>query len=150
LRYDSVRLERAGPAAGGARSEPRHAGPADRAGYEEENPMSNGGFGGLGDMGGLMKQAQKMQKDMERIKSQLNEMVVEASSGGGVVTVNANGAREVLAIKIKPEAVDPDDLEMLEDLVQSAVNAALTKAQEMADKEMAKLTGGLNLPGMFG
>lgn len=114
--------------------------------------MSNGGFGGMGggDLGGLMKQAQKMQKDMERVKAQLNEMVVEASSGGGVVTVNANGAREVLAIKIKPEAVDPDDLEMLEDLVQSAVNAALTKAQEMADKEMGKLTGGLNLPGMFG
>ena len=113
--------------------------------------MSNGGLGGMGgDLGGLMKQAQKMQKDMERVKGQLSEMVVEASSGGGVVTVNANAAREVLAIKIKPEAVDPDDLEMLEDLVQSAVNAALKKAQELADREMGKLTGGLNLPGMFG
>jgi len=117
----------------------------------ERGTMSNGGLGGMGgDLGGLMKQAQKMQKDMERVKGQLNEMVVEASSGGGVVTVNANAAREVLAIKIKPEAVDPDDLEMLEDLVQSAVNAALTKAQEVADREMGKLTGGLNLPGMLG
>ena len=113
--------------------------------------MNAGGFGGMGgDFGGLMKQAQKMQKDMERIKTALEEMVVEASSGGGVVTVHANGSREVLAVKIKPEAVDPDDVEMLEDLVQSAVNAALKKSQELSDREMAKVTGGLNLPGMFG
>ncbi len=118
---------------------------------ESSSNMSNGGFGGMGaDFSGLMKQAQKMQKDVERIKASLQEMVVEASSGGGAVTVNANGAREILAIKIKPEAVDPDDLEMLEDLVQSAVNAVLTKAQEMSDKEMGKATGGFNIPGMFG
>ena len=102
------------------------------------------------DFGGLMKQAQKMQKDVERIKAALEEMVVEASSGGGVVPVHANGARDILAIKIKPEAVDPDDVEMLEDLVQSAVNAALKKAQELADKEMGKATGGFNLPNLFG
>ena len=102
------------------------------------------------DFGGLMKQAQKMQKDMERIKAALQEMVVEASSGGGVVTVHANGSHEILAVKIKPEAVDVEDLEMLEDLVQSAVNAALKKSQELADKEMGKVTGGFNLPGMFG
>ncbi len=102
------------------------------------------------DFGGLMKQAQKMQKDMERIKAALQEMVVEASSGGGVVTVHANGAREILAIKIKPEAVDPEDVEMLEDLVQSAVNAALKKSQELADKEMGKATGGFNMPNLFG
>jgi DNA-binding YbaB/EbfC family protein len=112
--------------------------------------MNTGGFGGGADFGGLMKQAQKMQKDMERIKAELEEMVVEASSGGGVVTVHANGAREILAVKIKPEAVDPDDTEMLEDLVTSAVNAALKKAQEMADQEMGKVTGGFNLPGLFG
>lgn len=102
------------------------------------------------DFGGLMKQAQKMQKDMEKIKATLQEMVVEASSGGGVVTVHANGAREILAIKIKPEAVDPEDVEMLEDLVQSAVNSVLKKSQELADKEMGKATGGFNLPNMFG
>ena len=113
--------------------------------------MSTGGFGGLGgDFGGLMKQAQKMQKEMERVKSALAEMVVEASSGGGVVTVHASGSREVLSIKIKPEAVDPDDVDMLEDLVTSAVNAALNKAQELADKEMGKATGGVNFSGLMG
>jgi DNA-binding YbaB/EbfC family protein len=113
--------------------------------------MSNGGFGGMGaDLGGLMKQAQKMQKDVERIKAALQEMVVEASAGGGVVTVHANGANEILGVKIQREAVDPDDLEMLEDLVQSAVNAALKKSRELAEKEMSKATGGFNLPGLFG
>ena len=113
--------------------------------------MSNGGFGGLGgDFSGLMKHAQKMQKEVERIKAALKEMVVEASSGGGAVTVHANGAREILAVKIKPEAVDPGDVEMLEDLVESAANAALRKSQELADKEMAKATGGFNLSNMFG
>lgn len=107
------------------------------------------GFGGA-DIGNLMRQAQQMQKEVERARAGLGDMVVEASSGGGVVTVHANGNREVLAIKIKPEAVDPDDVDMLEDLVQSAVNAALKKAQEMADKELAKVTGGMNLPGLLG
>ena len=109
--------------------------------------MSNG-FGA--DFSGLMKQAQKMQKDVERVKSSLAEMVVDASAGGGAITVHANGVREVLSIKIKPEVVDPDDLEELEDLVLAAVNAALSKAQELADKEMGKATGGFNLPGLFG
>ncbi|MBN2489321.1 MAG: YbaB/EbfC family nucleoid-associated protein [Planctomycetes bacterium] len=113
--------------------------------------MSRGGFPGMGpDFGGLMKQAQKMQKEVERIKAALQEMVVEASAGGGVVTVHASGAQEILGVKIRPEAVDPGDVEMLEDLVQTAVNAALVRSRELADKEMRGVTGGFNLPGLFG
>lgn len=103
---------------------------------------------GFGDMGGLFRQAQKMQKDMERIKAELAERVVEGTAGGDMVKAHVNGASEVVGIKINPEAIDPDDVEMLEDLVTAAVNAGLKKSKEMVDKEMGKVTGGLNLPGM--
>src|SRR5688572_16632758 len=116
-----------------------------------------GGPGGLpfnlGDMGGILKQAQDMQRKMAKITEELKERVVEASSGGGMVTAQASGAKELVGIKISKECVDPNDLGMLEDLVVAAVNQALKKANELHEKDMAKVTGGLGggmgLPGMF-
>ncbi len=118
--------------------------------------MAKGGFKGYRNtgsnmgMGNIMKQAQKMQQDMAKLQEELDEKIVEATSGGGVVTVIATGKKEIKEIKIKPEAVDPDDIEMLQDLILAAVNEALRKVEEMTADEMNKITGGLgNLPGMF-
>jgi DNA-binding YbaB/EbfC family protein len=105
--------------------------------------------GGLGNMGDLMKQAQKMQRDMARIQEELKERVVEGSAGGEMVKVLVNGANEVVSVKISPEVVDAEDLEMLEDLVLAAVNQGMKKSKELAQAEMQKVTGGLGLPGMF-
>ncbi len=102
--------------------------------------------GGLGQM---MKQAQKMQAQILKIQEEMGERTVEASSGGGMVTVTANGKQEVLSIRIEPEVVDPEDVDMLQDLVVAAVNEALKKAQEMVSEEMAKVTGGMQLPGLM-
>ncbi len=102
--------------------------------------------GGLGQM---MKQAQKMQAKIMKIQEEMADRSVEASSGGGMVTVTANGKQEILSIRIEPEVVDPEDVEMLQDLVAAAVNEALKKAQEMVAEEMAKVTGGMQLPGMM-
>lgn len=106
-------------------------------------------------MGGLLKQAQKMQQEMERIQNELATIKIEGSAGGGMVTAVANGSQELLEIKIDPEVVDPKDVEMLEDLVLAAVNQALEKAKSRAESEMAKATGGMmpnlggfKLPGM--
>ncbi|QAA30274.1 MULTISPECIES: YbaB/EbfC family nucleoid-associated protein [Clostridium] len=107
-----------------------------------------GGFGG-GNMNNLMKQAQKLQKDMEDMQKDLENKEFEASVGGGAVVVKVNGKKEVKSINIKPEVVDPDDVEMLEDLILSAVNEAMRKAEEETASKMGKLTGGLNMPGMF-
>jgi len=96
----------------------------------------------------MLKQVQKMQADMAKAQEELKTKTVEATAGGGVITVVANGSQEIVAIKIKPEAVDPDDIEMLEDLVVVAVNEALRKAQDLVAQEMQKITGGLNIPGM--
>lgn len=98
----------------------------------------------------MMKQVQKMQADMARVQEELGEKTVEATAGGGVVKVVANGHQEIQRIHIEPEAVDPDDLEMLEDLVLAAVNEAMRQAKELATNEMAKVTGGLNVPGLPG
>ena len=102
--------------------------------------------GGLGQM---MKQAQKMQAQILKIQEEMGARSVEASSGGGMVTVTANGKQEILSIRIEPEVVDPEDVEMLQDLVVAAVNEALKKAQEMVAEEMAKVTGGMQLPGLM-
>lgn len=107
-----------------------------------------GGFGG-GNINNLMKQAQKLQKEMAQAQQELEEKEFEASVGGGAVLVKVNGKKEVLSIKIKEEVVDPDDVEMLEDLVLSAVNEALRKADENTANKMGKLTGGMNMPGLF-
>ena len=95
----------------------------------------------------MLKQAQKLQLKMDKLQEELSEKSVEARAGGGMVKVVANGKQQVLSIQIEKEVVDPDDVEMLQDLVLAAVNDALTRSQEMATSEMSKLTGGLNIPG---
>ena len=99
-------------------------------------------------MGRMMKQVQKMQADLARIQEELKEKTAEGTAGGGVVKVTVNGHQEILAVKIAPEAVDPDDVEMLQDLIIAAVNDALRKCQDMVSKEMGRVTGGLNIPGL--
>ena len=108
-----------------------------------------GGFpgGGMGNMGAMMKQAQKMQVELARAQEEIKDMTFEASAGGGMVTARVNGSHQVLSVEIKPEAVDPDDVEMLQDMVVAAVNAAFAKATESREKQMAQITGGMNLPG---
>ncbi len=108
----------------------------------------HGGFppmGGMGNMQQLMKQAQRMQENMQRKQEELNAREFSAASGGGMVKVTVNGAREVLSVEIDPQCVDPDDVEMLQDLVLSAVNGALKEAAATVEQEMGKLTGGMNL-----
>ena len=99
-------------------------------------------------MGNMMKQAQKLQSQMLKLQEELADKTVESSAGGGMVTVVANGRQQILSIKIENEVVDPEDVEMLQDLILAAVNDALAKAQEMVSAEMGKLTGGLNIPGL--
>lgn len=112
--------------------------------------MAKGGFPGMGNINSLMKQAKKMQEQVLKIQQELEEKTVEATVGGGMVTVVANGKKELLSIEIKPEVVDPDDVEMLQDLVLAAVNEALRQADEMVQSEMAKITGGMGMPpGLF-
>lgn len=99
-------------------------------------------------MGNLMKQAQQMQAKMAKMQEEVGKRTVEAAAGGGMVKVVANGKQEVLSIVIEPEAVDPDDIEMLQDLVLAAINQALRESQAMMTDEMSKLTGGLKIPGL--
>ncbi len=101
-----------------------------------------------GGMGNLMKQAQQMQQKMMKLQEEIAQKTLDASVGGGMVTVTVNGKSEVLRIKIEPQVVDPNDVEMLEDLIVAGVNEALRKAQEMMAEEMSKLTGGLKIPGL--
>lgn len=101
------------------------------------------------DMGKMMKQVQKMQSQMSEVQEELAEKKVEATAGGGVVKVVANGNQEVVDITIEPDAVDPEDVEMLEDLILAATNEAMRKVQDMASEEMGKLTGGMDIPGLF-
>ncbi len=98
----------------------------------------------------LMKQVQKIQKKIAELQESLAERTVSASAGGGMVTAVVNGRQEVVSIKIDPEIFEAGDREMLEDLVVAAVNEALRRSQEMVQEEMAKITGGLKIPGLFG
>ena len=107
-----------------------------------------GGFGGM-NMNNIMKQAKKMQQQMEEAQQTLAEKTLEVSSGGGAVKVVISGQKEIKEIAIKPEVVDPEDVEMLQDLVRSAVNEAIRQADELATSSMSGITGGMNLPGMF-
>lgn len=104
-----------------------------------------------GNMNDLMRKAQKMQEEFAKMQEGLKDKTVEASSGGGAVTVTANGIKQVTAVKIEKSLVESGDVEMLQDLVTAAVNEALNKAQELADAESKRIAGGLglNLPGMF-
>ncbi|MBU8849461.1 MAG: YbaB/EbfC family nucleoid-associated protein [Desulfobacterales bacterium] len=99
-------------------------------------------------MNSMMKQAQKLQKKMLQTQAELATKTIETSSGGGMVKVIANGAQKIESIVLEKEVVDPEDVEMLQDLVLAAVNDALNKSQEMVSSEMGKLTGGLNIPGL--
>ena len=103
-----------------------------------------GGFGGMNQMQ-MMKQAQKLQQEMQRMQEELEQAEYTAAAGGGVVSATVSGKRELTALVIDPEAVDPEDVEMLQDLVIAAVNEALRKAEDAASQNMSKLTGGLNL-----
>lgn len=103
---------------------------------------------GFGDMSSLLKQAQDMQRRMADAQRQLGERILEGSSGGGVVKAFVNGNQELQAVKIQKAAVDPNDVDTLEDLVTAAVRQAMQAAKELREREMAKVTGGLNLPGM--
>ncbi len=100
-------------------------------------------------MGNMMKQAQKLQSKMLKMQEELAGRTVETSAGGGMITVVANGRQQIVSISIDKEVVDPDDVDMLQDLVLAAVNDALNKAQEMVAGEMSKLTGGMNIPGLM-
>ena len=107
-------------------------------------------LGNMGNMAGMMKKVQKLQADMAKLQEELKARTLEASVGGGAVTVVVTGEKQIKSIKIAPSAVDPEDVEMLEDLVAAAVNEALKKVDDMMAQEMGKLTGGMNLPpGMF-
>ena len=109
----------------------------------------SGGFPGGGNQMQMMRQAQKMQQDLLKMQQEMETKEYEATAGGGVVTAVANGKRELLRITIDPEAVDPDDVEMLQDMVVAAANEALRKADAEQAASMSKLTGGLNLGGLF-
>ena len=114
--------------------------------------MARGGFPGMmggGNMQNLARQAQKLQQQMTKMQEELETREYEASAGGGMVTVKVSGKKELISIEIKPEAVDPDDVERLQDLVLAAVNEALRTASDTTEREMSKLTGGLNMPGLF-
>lgn len=115
--------------------------------------MARGGFpGGMmggGNMQQLARQAQKLQQQMTKLQEELEQREYEASAGGGMVTVKVSGKKELVSVTIKPEAVDPDDVEMLQDLVLAATNEALRIASDTMEREMSKVTGGLSMPGLF-
>jgi len=100
-------------------------------------------------LGNIMKQAQQMQQRMARVQQELEGREVEASAGGGMVTAVVSGKMQLLSLKIEKDVVDPEDVEMLQDLIAAAVNEALKKSQAMMQEEMGKVTGGMNLPGLF-
>ena len=108
-------------------------------------PMGMGGA----NMNNMIKQAQKMQQNMLKMQEEMEQSEFEATSGGGAVTVKMSGKKELTAISIKPEAVDPDDVEMLEDLILTAVNEVIKKVDNASASKMSSITGGLNIPGMF-
>ena len=100
------------------------------------------------DMGGMLRQAQKMQKEMARLQEDLKKRVVEGTAGGGMVTAQVTGGLELVSLKIDPQVLSPDEKDVLEEMIVAAVNAATQEAQKMAQQEMGKLTGGMNLPGI--
>ena len=114
--------------------------------------MAKGGFPGMGgaNMQQLMRQAQKMQQDMLRKQEELQSREFTFTSGGGMVTATVTGAKELTNLTISPDCVDPDDVEMLEDMIVAAVNEAQQKADDTAAEEMGKITGGMNIPGLGG
>ncbi|MDF3001666.1 MAG: YbaB/EbfC family nucleoid-associated protein [Bacillota bacterium] len=110
---------------------------------------SAGGAGGAGNMQKQIQQMQAMQRKMEEMQAELDTKELEATAGGGAVTVAVNGKKEIVKVTIKPEVVDPDDVEMLQDLIMVAANEALRQMEEISQSEMGKLTGGLSIPGIM-
>ena len=108
-----------------------------------------GNLGGMGNMGNIMKQAQKAMEQVQKVQDELAAARVEGTAGGGMVRVEANGQGQVESVTIDPQVVDPDDVEMLQDLVVSAVRDAIQKAEQMKEERMKQITGGMGLPGMF-
>ena len=111
--------------------------------------LPKGVGGGPSNMQGMIKQAQKMQEQMTQLQAELDEREYSAAAGGGAVTATVSGKREITKLEIKPEVVDPEDVEMLTDLITAAVNEALRTAAETSENEMNKVTNGLNVPGLF-
>ena len=111
--------------------------------------LPQGMGGGPSNMQAMIKQAQKMQEDMAAKQEELEAREYDVSAGGGVVSVKINGKKEILAVKIAPEVVDPDDVETLEDLITAAVNEAIKKVEAISAEEMQKITGNMGIPGMF-
>ena len=111
--------------------------------------LPKGMGGGPQNMNAMIKQAQKMQEDMETLQAELDEREYDISAGGGVVNVKINGKKEILAIDIKPEIVDPDDIETLSDILVAAVNEAIKRVEETNSAEMSKITGSMSVPGLF-
>lgn len=111
--------------------------------------LPKGVGGGPQNMNAMIRQAQKMQEDMEALQADLDAREYDISAGGGVIGVKINGKREILNIDIKPEVVDPDDIETLSDLLVAAVNEAIKRVDETNNAEMQKITGGINMPGLF-
>ena len=111
--------------------------------------LPQGMGGGPSNMQSMIKQAQKMQEDMAAKQAELEAREYEVAAGGGVVTVKINGKKEILTVKLAEEIVDPDDIETLEDLIVAGVNEAIKKVEADASLEMSKITGGMNIPGMF-
>lgn len=105
--------------------------------------------GGPGNMNNMMKQVQQMQEDMANLQADLETREYDVSAGGGMVTVKINGKREILNIDIQPDIVDPDDIETLSDVITAAVNEAIKKVDTTSEAEMGKITGALNMPGLF-
>jgi nucleoid-associated protein EbfC len=105
-----------------------------------------GGMGNMGNMGGMMKKVQKLQADMAKLQEELKTRTVDVSAGGGAVKVVMNGEKQIQSLIIDPSAVDPEDVEMLQDLISAAVNESVKKVEDLMATEMGKLTGGLNLP----
>jgi len=111
--------------------------------------LPQGYGGGQGNMNGMLKQAQQMQENMSTLQAELDECEYSATSGGGMIEVTVNGKHQLKSLKINPDAQDPSDAEMLEDLIIVAVNEAMNTADETAESEMAKISGGMNIPGLF-
>ncbi len=111
-----------------------------------KRPSSGGGGGGMQKQ---LQQMQQMQRKMEMIQAELDEKEITTTSGGGAVSVVMNGKKEIVKLELKPEVVDPDDIEMLQDLVAAAINEAIREIEEKSNAEMGKLTGGLNIPGLM-
>ncbi len=111
--------------------------------------LPQGMGGGAGNMQTMIRQAQKMQEEMEKTQEELNAKEYTVAAAGGMVECTINGKREILSVNIKPEAVDPDDVEMLQDMIKSLINEAIAKVDSINSSEMEKVTGGLNIPGMF-